>query len=122
MNVDDGKYSDHLILGADINYLLDWALKMKWDSSLKIQGFNRTLNFTEHTNFLNSKANQCLGLLKLTCHLVNYTSKRRALYLGVSYFVSLRTLSNGIVASVLLTKLQSLQKSFKVEKSGPLTA
>ena len=42
---------------------------------------NRTLNFTEHANFLYSKANQRLGLLKRTCHFVGNTNKRRVLYL-----------------------------------------
>ena len=42
---------------------------------------NRTLNFTEHTNYLYSRANQRFGLLKRTCHFVKSADKRRILYL-----------------------------------------
>ena len=42
---------------------------------------NRTQNFTEHTDYLYSRANQRLGLLKRTCHFVDSTPKRRILYL-----------------------------------------
>ena len=48
---------------------------------------NRTLNFTEHSNFLYGRANQrCranqrFGLLKRTCHFVHSIEKRRVLYL-----------------------------------------
>ena len=39
---------------------------------------NQTLHFTEHTNFLYSRANQRFGQLKKTCHFI---AKRRILYL-----------------------------------------
>ena len=42
---------------------------------------NRTQNFTEHTDYLYSRANQRLGLLKRSCHFVDSTPKRRILYL-----------------------------------------
>ncbi len=42
---------------------------------------NSTLNFTEQANSLYSKANQKFGMLKRTCHFVQDTNKRRALYL-----------------------------------------
>ena len=42
---------------------------------------NRTQNFTEHTNFLYSRANQRFGLLKRTCHFIDSAAKRRILYL-----------------------------------------
>ena len=37
--------------------------------------------WTEHSNFIYSKANQKLGLLKRTCNFVSNTRKRRSLYL-----------------------------------------
>ena len=42
---------------------------------------NRTLNFTEHANYLYNRANQRFGLLKRTCHFVDSTDKKRILYL-----------------------------------------
>ena len=42
---------------------------------------NGSLNFSHHANMLYSKANQKLGLLKRTCHFVNNTRMKRALYL-----------------------------------------
>ena len=39
------------------------------------------LIWTEHSNFIYSKANQKLGLLKRTCNFVSNTRKRRSLYL-----------------------------------------
>ena len=42
---------------------------------------NRTLNFTEHSNFLYGRANQRFGLLKRSCHFVHNIEKRRVLYL-----------------------------------------
>ena len=42
---------------------------------------NRTLNFTDHSNFLYVRANQRFGLLKRTCHFVHTIEKRRVLYL-----------------------------------------
>ena len=42
---------------------------------------NRTLNFTDHSNFLYGRANQRFGLLKHTCHFVHSIEKSRVLYL-----------------------------------------
>ena len=42
---------------------------------------NRTLNFTDHSNFLYGRANQRFGLLKRTCHFVHSIEKKRVLYL-----------------------------------------
>ena len=42
---------------------------------------NITQNFTEHIDYLYSRANQRLGLLKRSCHFVDSTPKRRILYL-----------------------------------------
>ena len=42
---------------------------------------NRTHNFTEHTDYLYSRANQRLGLLKRSCHFVDSTPERRILHL-----------------------------------------
>ena len=42
---------------------------------------NRTLNFTDHSNYLYGRANQRFGLLKRTCHFVHSIEKRRVLYL-----------------------------------------
>ncbi len=42
---------------------------------------NSTLNFNDQANSLYNKANQKLGMLKRTCHFVNDSNKRRALYL-----------------------------------------
>ena len=72
---------------------------------------NRTLNFSDHSNFLYCKANQRFGLLKRTCHFVNNTSKRKILYLTMvrSIFehcpVVWRPSSNSVI-----NKLESLQK------------
>ena len=44
---------------------------------------NRTLNFTDHSNFLYGRANQRFGLLKRTCHFVHSIEKRRVLYLNM---------------------------------------
>ena len=43
--------------------------------------FNGTLNFTQHADILYSKANQRFGLLKRTCHFINNTMRKRALFL-----------------------------------------
>ena len=45
--------------------------------------FNSTLTWTEHNNFLYSKANKYLGLLKRTCHFVKNIQQRRSLYLAL---------------------------------------
>ena len=42
---------------------------------------NRTLNFTDHSNFPYGRANQRFGLLKRTCHFIHSIEKRRVLYL-----------------------------------------
>ena len=42
---------------------------------------NRTLNFTDLSNFLYGRANQRFGLLKRTCHFHQSIEKRRVLYL-----------------------------------------
>ena len=42
---------------------------------------NRTLNFTDHSNFLYGHANQRSVLLKRTCHFVHSIEKRRVFYL-----------------------------------------
>ena len=44
---------------------------------------NRTLNYTDHTYILYSKASQRLGFLKRYCHFITNTSKRRILYLTI---------------------------------------
>ena len=44
---------------------------------------NRTQNFTEHSDYLYSRANQRFGLLKRTCHFINSAAKRRILYLSM---------------------------------------
>ena len=36
---------------------------------------NRTLNFTDHLNFLYIRANERFGLLKRTCHFVHSIKK-----------------------------------------------
>ena len=41
---------------------------------------NRTLNFTDHSNFLYGRANKRFGLLKRTCFFVHSIKKRRVLY------------------------------------------
>ena len=41
----------------------------------------RTLNYTDHTNILYSKASQRLGLVKRSCYFITNTYKRRILYL-----------------------------------------
>ena len=72
---------------------------------------NSNLNFTHHANMLYSKANQRLGLLKRTCHSVNNTCVKRALYLTLvrSLFehcpIIWRPSSNSAIA-----KLESIQK------------
>ena len=72
---------------------------------------NQTLNFSEHANYLYSKANQRLGLLKRICHFVNNITKRRVLYITMvrSIFehcpVIWRPSSNTIIS-----RLESLQK------------
>ena len=44
---------------------------------------NGTLNWTQHCDTVYSKANRMLGLLKRTCHFVNNSNMRRALYLSL---------------------------------------
>ena len=44
---------------------------------------NSTLTWTEHNNFIYSKANRKLGLLKRTCHFVKNLKQRRSLYLAI---------------------------------------
>ena len=44
---------------------------------------NPKLNFNTHCNRIVSKANQMLGLTKRTCHFVNNSNRRRALYLAL---------------------------------------
>ena len=42
---------------------------------------NGTLNFTQHSDLLYSRANQRFGLLKRTCHFVKNIKRKRALYI-----------------------------------------
>ena len=42
---------------------------------------NRTLNLTEHANFLYNKANQRFCILTRTCHFIDNTARKRVLYL-----------------------------------------
>ena len=65
---------------------------------------NRTLNFTEHSNFLYGRANQRFGLLKRTCHFVHSIEKRRVLYLFEHCPIIWRPFSDTAV-----NRLQSLQ-------------
>ena len=51
------------------------------EKDLGILIMNRTLNFTEHSNFLYGRANQRFGLLERTCNFVHSIEKRRVLYL-----------------------------------------
>ena len=61
-------------MGSDV---LDYC---DYEKDLGIH-MNGNLNFTLHANMLYSKANQKLGLLKRTCHFVNNSRMKRALYL-----------------------------------------
>ena len=57
--------------------ILDYADCEK-DVGIKI---NKTLNFTDQANLLYNRANQRIGLMKITCHYVTHLNKRIALYL-----------------------------------------
>ena len=59
------------------NNLIDYCETEK-DLGINING---TLNFTYHSDTLYSKANQRFGLLKRTCHFIQNTDRKRALYL-----------------------------------------
>ncbi len=93
-------------------YSMDSVL-MDYVTSEKDLGIfmNSTLNFNEQANFLYSKANQKLGMLKRTCHFVTDINKRRVLYLTLvrSLFehcpMVWRPASN-----TMIEKLESLQK------------
>ena len=69
---------------------------------------NRSQSFTEHTDFLYSRANQRLGLLKRSCHFVHRTPKRRILYLTMvrSIFEHCPV----VLSDSAVCKLESIQK------------
>ena len=45
--------------------------------------FNSALTWTEHCNYLYSKANRMLGLARRTCHFIKNVRKRRTIYLAL---------------------------------------
>ena len=57
--------------------LIDYC-EIEKDLGIHING---TLNFSQHSDVLYSKANQRFGLLKRTCHFIKSPDRRRALYL-----------------------------------------
>ena len=69
------------------------------------------LIWTEHANFIYSKANQKLGLLKRTCNFVSNTRKRRSLYLTQvrSQFEHCPTIWRPF-STTCLDRLESIQK------------
>ena len=72
---------------------------------------NPKLNFNTHCNRIVSKANQMLGLTKRTCHFVNNSNRRRALYLALvrSQFEHCSVIWRP-TGKTLLQKFENLQK------------
>ena len=72
---------------------------------------NRTLNYTDHTNILYSKASQRLGLIKRSCYFITNIAKRRILYLTMvrSIFEHCPVVWRPSSESAI-DKLESLQK------------
>ena len=73
--------------------------------------FNKSLTWTEHCNFLFSKANRNLGLIRRTCHFIKNTRQRRNLYLALirSQFEHCSPVWSPS-SKVTMDKLEALQK------------
>ena len=72
---------------------------------------NKSLTWTEHCNYLFSKANRNLGLLRRTCHFIKNTRQRRNLYLALirSQFEHCSSVWSPS-SKVTLNKLEAIQK------------
>ena len=80
-------------------------------SSLIDSHMNGSLNFTEHSDILYSKANQRFGLFKRTCHFVKSINRKIALYLTMvrSIFEHCPYICRP-ASQTTINRLESLQK------------
>ena len=72
---------------------------------------NKSLTWTEHCNYLFSKANRNLGLLRRTCHFIKNTRQRRNLYLALirSQFEHCSSVWSPS-SKVTMNKIEAIQK------------
>ena len=86
---------------------------IQWVSTEKDLGvhFNSSLNWTEHCNYLYSKANKMLGLARRTCYFISNIRKRRTIYLTLvrSQFEHCSTIWRPCTTTSK-TKIESIQR------------
>ena len=72
---------------------------------------NKSLTWTDHCNYLYSKANRNLGLLRRTCHFINNIRQRRNLYLALvrSQFEHCSSVWSPS-SKVTMNKIEAIQK------------
>ncbi len=102
----------HILPCIQFFYSMDSVLLDYVESEKDLGVFmNSKLNFNEQAEYLYSKANQKLGMLKRTCHFVTDMKKRRVLYLTLvrSLFEHCPIVWRPS-SSTVINKLESLQK------------